>query len=66
MTIVSRDGQVCCREVLGGIVHDYYRAAAQTEPGRDEVSRPNEGEPRLTPGSSPLPAGATAPPPGRC
>ncbi len=28
MTIVSRDGPVCCREVLGGIVHDYYRDAA--------------------------------------
>ncbi len=28
MTIVSRNGPVCCREVLGGIVHDDYRAAA--------------------------------------
>jgi putative transposase len=28
LTIVSRDGPVCCRELLGGTVHDYFRAAA--------------------------------------
>lgn len=28
MTRVNQDGPVCCREVLGGIILDYYRAAA--------------------------------------
>jgi transposase InsO family protein len=26
--IVSREGRVCCRDVLGGVIHDYYRQAA--------------------------------------
>ncbi len=26
--IVSREGRVCCRDVLGGIIHDYYRQVA--------------------------------------
>jgi hypothetical protein len=28
MSVVSQESPVCCREVLGGIVRDYYRAAA--------------------------------------
>lgn len=26
--IVSPEGRVCCRDVLGGVIHDYYRQAA--------------------------------------
>jgi transposase InsO family protein len=26
--IVSQEGRVCCRDILGGVIHDYYRQAA--------------------------------------
>ena len=28
LKLVSSEGVVDCRDVLGGIIHDYYRAAA--------------------------------------